>query len=211
MRSVNISRVLLTSVAVSMFAFGYAGPPGVPTAGLGVQPAMAQQGKGPGSGPKDGSGQGGQNQGGQNQGGQGQGGQGGSGGHETEADTGHADGGAHGGSENGGDHLSGKDLGRLNMARAFLAPGFDPAESDEPEAPMVQIAAYMDALAAGQYDDAVNALAAAASLPISAATVIKLDQILKVTLPAGWDPAALASAAEAIRLTLKDGHDHETH
>lgn len=206
MRSLVISKILLSGLAVSMFAFGYAGPPGVSTAGFGVQPAMAQQGKGPGSGPKDGSGQGGQNQGGQ-----GQGGQGGYGGHETTGETGHTDGGAHGGSENGGDHVSGKDLGRLNMARAFLAPGFDPAESDEPEAPMVQIAAYMDALAAGQYDDAVNALAAAASLPISAATVIKLDQILKVTLPAGWDAAALASAAEAIRLTLKDAHDHETH
>jgi hypothetical protein len=146
-----------------------------------------QGGQGAGGGHGGGSG----GQGGQGQGGQGQGDQGGGkGGHSTGAGS--------------GDNISGKDLGRLNMARAFLSPGFDAAKIDDPEAPLMQIIAYKDALASSKWDAAVLALAKAATAPISTLTVTQLDMILGVSFPSDWDLTKFAAEAEAKNKELRE-------
>ena len=157
---------------------------------LGATVAKADQGSGGGKG-----GQGGQGSGGQGSGGQGSGGQGGK---ASKAE------GSGGGSGSSG--ISGSDLGRLNMARAFLSPGFDPTKIDDPLAPLKRIIAYSTEIMDGNYKSAAQALADAATAPISEATVTKLNDLLGIN--PSWDGMSLADFA-ALAQSLNKNEEEE--
>lgn len=77
-------------------------------------------------------------------------------------------------------------LGRLSMARAYLSPSFDPSKIDDPEAPLAYLDAYKTAL-----EDSANTpvtleqlatyLAGVATAPITGASILEVNTILKVT------------------------------
>ncbi|MBI1397307.1 MAG: hypothetical protein GC151_15150 [Betaproteobacteria bacterium] len=98
----------------------------------------------------------------------------------------------------GGGQVSGSKLGRLNMARAFVSPGFDIANVDDPAAPVAQIALYKDLISGDYSDDALDAAAtalgnAATVNPVTLDTVTKLNSILKVTT--SWSTSQLDALA----------------
>jgi hypothetical protein len=135
---------------------------------------------------------------------------GGSGGGHSDGGSGggHSDGGTKGqkggkAGSGGGEKITGKDLGRLNMARAFLSPGFDASKIDDPEAPLMQIIAYKDAVEAGDEDAAILALAKAATAPIKPSTITKLNKILGIS-EFKWDVEDFAAAAEAKNKELRE-------
>lgn len=183
------NKSLLMGAAAFAFTAGFVGLTVSDSVTLGPGTVWAESSGGQGKG----NGQGGQGQGGHDSGGQ------------TEGNGSQSEHGQFG--QGKGNHLSGKDLGRLNMARSLVAPGDDSEETEEAEAPMMQIATYVDAVNAGQWQAAIDALGAAASKRITTVTVTKLNKILGISLPASWSAADLAAAADLVRQAMP--HDHE--
>ena len=131
---------------------------------------------------------------------------GGQGGHSG-GQGGHSGGqGGHSGGSGGGG-ISGANLGRLNMARALLSPGFDETKIDDDEAPLMQIVKYRDLMKAGDEDTwqaAAQALANAATVPISVTTVQKLNSLLGTQY--NYDVPIAEFAAYAQSLNKNEEH-----
>lgn len=115
----------------------------------------------------------------------------------------------------GGGQVSGSKVGRLNMARAFVSPGFDIANVDDPAAPIAQIALYKDVVTDEYSPEALDvagtALGNAATVnPVTLDTVTKINTILQVDTTWTTDQlTALAAKATEVLVARRTEEGEE--